>query len=429
MHLLEIDIKNIKSTAAFHMNFHENPAGWHVLIGDNGAGKTSIIRAIALLMIGPDEASALRQVFVEWVKKDSTEATIWGKIQIHENDGYAGKKALRKRPFDAYITIQKEQIDSEEAKLVRSPNVEAADYIWSGKRGWFSASFGPFRRFSGGNDAWSKVYYANPRAAAHLSAFGEDVALTESLEWLSKLKFASLENDPKATQILSSLQHLLNEGDLLPQGVKLSGITSKGVTFKDGNNTEIDIKQMSDGFRSLLSLIFELIWQLTRCYGEQAVFENINKGIFNIPLPGVVIIDEIDAHLHPTWQTRVGQWFTKYFPDIQFIVTTHSPLVCRGCTDDEGNSKGTIWRLATPGSDQVSGEITGDEKQRLTIGNVLDAYATEAFGANTSQSKAGIKMGEEIAALSLKSFKGIITDDEKKRLSTLKSQLPTAAAL
>ncbi len=81
-----------------------------------------------------------------------------------------------------------------------------------------------------------------------------------------------------------------------------------------------------------------------------------------INLPGVVLIDEIDAHLHPSWQVDVGFWFTRYFPQLQFIVTTHSPLVCRAA------EKGSIWRLAKPGP--IGGARNhGIEKDRLVMAN------------------------------------------------------------
>ena len=48
--------------------------------------------------------------------------------------------------------------------------------------------------------------------------------------------------------------------------------------------------------------------------------------------PGVVLIDEVDAHLHPTWQRRIGLWFREHFPKLQFIVSTHSPLICQAAT-------------------------------------------------------------------------------------------------
>ena len=55
-------------------------------------------------------------------------------------------------------------------------------YNWGHGNGWFSVAYGPFRRFAGGNPEWAKVFYSQPKLGAHLSVFGEDVALTEALE-------------------------------------------------------------------------------------------------------------------------------------------------------------------------------------------------------------------------------------------------------
>ncbi len=128
-------------------------------------------------------------------------------------------------------------------------------------------------------------------------------------------------------------------------------VSSDGVVFKDPNGSNLAINELSDGYRSILSLTFDLIRQMVSFFGYKDVFRNLPKKGMNIDLPGVVIIDEIDAHLHPSWQKRIGYWLTKYFPSIQFIVTTHSPLVCHAA------ERGSVWRLASPGSDQTSGKV------------------------------------------------------------------------
>jgi len=51
--------------------------------------------------------------------------------------------------------------------------------------------------------------------------------------------------------------------------------------------------------------------------------------------PGIVIIDEVDAHLHPEWQRKIVELLRKRFPKIQFILTAHSPLVVAGCRQGE----------------------------------------------------------------------------------------------
>ena len=146
-----------------------------------------------------------------------------------------------------------------------------------------------------------------------------------------------------------------------------------------------------------------------------------------ISLPGVVLIDEIDAHLHPTWQTRIGQWFTKYFPNLQFIVTSHSPLICRGCVDESGKLNGSIWRLAAPGSDESSGILNDTDRDRLLYGNVLDAYGTGVFGTTTSRSKKGnIKMNR-LAELNVKSMIGLLSEKDEHEMQELKTIFPTHA--
>jgi predicted ATP-binding protein involved in virulence len=50
-------------------------------------------------------------------------------------------------------------------------------------------------------------------------------------------------------------------------------------------------------------------------------------------LSGVVLIDELDAHLHPTWQRQIGSWLKSCFPNLQFIVATHSPFIPQAADD------------------------------------------------------------------------------------------------
>lgn len=425
MYLNKVTIENIRSISYFEMTF-VNPAGWHVIIGDNGAGKSTIVRSIALGIIGPNDAKSLRLNLNDWVRKTTDKA---GKIVLsvvkHDADSKVGKSRPRVKPFDAEIMLKTNESN---IPFLEGKKGAAIENIWSNANGWFSCAFGPFRRFTGGEKEWMKVYYSDPRAAAHLSVFGEDVALTEAIDWLKDLHVKSLESNFQGSSmnasmhtsentILESLKLFLNEGGLLPHGAKLESISSEGVYFTDGNGSRIDVTQLSDGYRSILSLTFELIRQLVRAYGQDLVFLNFKKGDFVIDLPGVVLIDEIDAHLHPTWQSRIGEWFTNVFPKIQFIVTTHSPLICRAA------DKGTIWRLRAPGSEQDSGEVTGTDRERLLFGDLLDAYGTELFGRDITQSKKGQGLTEELATLNLKSFKGVLNKVQKDRIEKLKTIL------
>lgn len=137
--------------------------------------------------------------------------------------------------------------------------------------------------------------------------------------------------------------------------------------------------------------------------------------------PGVVLIDEVDAHLHPTWQRKIGQWFRKYFPNMQFIVTTHSPLICQAA------EHGTVFRLPRPGTDETGRMIVGDELNRLVYGNVLDAYGTELFGENVTRSEASEKKLQQLAELNSKELREGLTPKERKKQNELRRMLPTTA--
>lgn len=431
MYIQKAEITNIKSIKKFEIEF-PNPAGWHVLIGDNGSGKTTIIQSMVLALVGAEESQALRLNWNDWLNNNNFNNHI--KLFASRNSKY--DEVITKFTdeedilFDAVVYERPSHNTPQiygHLMIKQSDNKKTGNvYRYTQKQsGFFSSAFGPYRRFESGSEEW-KAVFENPslaNLAAHLSLFGEDVAFTEIITWLKYLDYQSYESNKKSQQTLENIKRLVNhenEGEsFLPHNAKLEKVNSEGVFFKDGNGVAISINQMSDGYRSALSLLFELIRQLVRVYGSELVFKNIEKGDMFIDLPGVVLIDEIDAHLHPTWQTRIGQWFLKYFPQLQFIVTTHSPLVCRAC------EKGSIWKLAAPGSDEVSGEVTGIDRERLIYGNVLDAYGTGVFGENTSISEESNDMLNRLSELNVKSMMGLINKKESEELQELRAKFPT----
>ncbi len=421
MYIKVVEINNIRSIRNFKMKFAD-PAGWHVLIGDNGAGKSSIIRSIALALVGPGEVHGLRPNWQNWLNKQADSGAIKLQISSDALDQNSDPSATTKN-----TSIKNEfYFKKERGEILFSLNdtssgsIHPGQFNWGKNPGWFSAGYGPFRRFSGGSQEMEKIF-ENPsyaRLASHLSLFGEDVALTEATKWLVNLNYQVLEKKISET-LIDDLKKLVNSEDFLPHHTKLTNISSEGVVFTDGNGVEISVTQMSDGYRSILSLTFELIRQLVRVYGDELVFKSIRQGNMIIDLPGVVLVDEIDAHLHPTWQARIGQWFIKYFPKIQFIVTTHSPLICRA------SELGSIWLLSAPNSDVQAGEITATEKDRLVFGNVLDAYGTEAFGADVSINAESIDKKVELIELNKKKMAGIIKPKEENKLKELRKIFST----
>lgn len=92
-------------------------------------------------------------------------------------------------------------------------------------------------------------------------------------------------------------------------------------TYSDPNGVyhRDRIGSMSDGYRGTLSLIADIAYRMASL--------NPAMGECVLKTPGVVLIDEVDLHLHPRWQARILEDLVRIFPNVQFIVTTHSPIV------------------------------------------------------------------------------------------------------
>lgn len=96
----------------------------------------------------------------------------------------------------------------------------------------------------------------------------------------------------------------------------------------DGQLHRLSYGQLSDGYRNLIGMVADIAYrciQLNPHLREEAVTET----------PGVVLIDELDLHLHPNWQRTVVNDLKRTFPRLQFIATTHSPFIVQSLGDRE----------------------------------------------------------------------------------------------
>jgi hypothetical protein len=198
----------------------------------------------------------------------------------------------------------------------------AAFGLYSTDPGWFSAGYGAFRRLSG---ASGDLVDPKGRAARHLTLFREDAALTDCEAWLTSLYGQSIDpenpNRDEAARQLTGARAALNR--LLPAEVQLVKLTSQGAIFGQARTgLSVSLRQLSDGYRSFLAMTIDLLRHTLRAGATVDA-----AGV--VDCEGVVLIDEVDAHLHPRWQREIGPQLCAAFPKLQFIVSTHSPLIAQ----------------------------------------------------------------------------------------------------
>jgi hypothetical protein len=190
--------------------------------------------------------------------------------------------------------------------------------------GWFASGYGAFRRLTRSSQIIVPSLQPQARSTNFITQFNEDDPLTAFETWILYLDYRiSKSGDEEARRTTEIGIAAINQ--LLPEGVEFDSVSSEGrICFKIGG-TVVPTIALSDGYRSILALAGDLVWRLTLAFPDS---ENPLKE------EGVVLIDELDIHLHPLWQRWIAEWLRNQFPNLQFIVATHSPLIAAGAGED-----------------------------------------------------------------------------------------------
>ena len=215
--------------------------------------------------------------------------------------------------------------------------------------------------------------------------------------------------------VLEELHELLNDEFLL-NGVEVCGIDASGLVLKDRSGTALQLADMSDGYRAAIALLVDILRHMVSVYGPDGLTKRQN-GRLVVAKSGVVLIDEIDSHLHPEWQRRIGFWLKERFPKVQFLVTTHSPLICQAA-DFQG-----IFHLPPPGNDVQPYQLSDDEYRQVINSKPDTILLSRAFNLRHTRSPRTVNDEQEYSRLAAKRDAGLATDDELKRMRKLREEL------
>ena len=421
MYLDHITLKNLKGFKDLSFSLARpdgSYAGWTVFTGDNGSGKSTLLKAIAIGLTGRDVARSLQPSFHRWISEDARdrEASIELRLQPESGiDDFVGKGGTSYSPFQAVIHLKAVDADAmleeDTSKKKASP---AQRGPWSGQaKGWFSCGYGPFRRVFGASPEATRLM-VGPTTERYVTMFQEAASLFEVDQWLRSLNHKKLEQKQPEAQLLDLILEILCD-DLMPNQITIDRVDSDGLWLRDRNGLQLAWTEMSDGYRAALALLADILRHLVKTYGFEGLAERDAEGKLRIVRSGVVMIDEIDAHLHPEWQREIGFWLKAHFQNIQFLVTTHSPIICQAA-DPNG-----LFVLPEPGSSQEPRALSHDEYQRIIASRPDTILLTPAFGLQNTRSPRAVQARADYSKLAAKRNAGAtLSANEIETLQQLK---------
>ncbi|MFO0644232.1 MAG: AAA family ATPase [Polyangiaceae bacterium] len=329
-----LKLSNVRAVEAAEFSFK---AGFNLVVGVNGAGKTTALEALATCLAGASsEINHLKKQGPAFRRQDvrnnssalSVECTFTYYDHHYEYTILTTREAATgQRGLSDFASFQGQRPpDARKAGLLRP-----VPLFFSTRRAVPITRSEPSRRAG-----------ANPAFADSLSH--RELRLNEFSAWLRTRRELASENKDAATA-LKSLD--LAVGRFLPGYDQLR--LRDGALVLNRGSSFIAVNQLSDGERSSIALVLEITRRLAQA--NPTLQDPAANGL------GVVLIDEIDLHLHPKWQREIVRSLPSTFPKLQFIATTHSP--------------------------QVIGEVEHDRIQVMRSGRVFSP--THSFGVDSNR--------------------------------------------
>jgi AAA domain, putative AbiEii toxin, Type IV TA system len=340
MYVEKLYLQNIKCFEDTEFSFLKEggtPAKWVTLLGENATGKTTTLKSIA--MSTPDDYGVVSPFNFGHKIADNFISPDYKMISDIRHKGIT-----QKNTFDINQTVQ---IDIYKIYPL------------------FSCGYGSFRRLS---DQTTPISPRMPDLASpYYSLFEDNFPLAVFEQWIIWIDYQVARGIKKYNPLKEKGINAINE--LLPDNVYFDKINNEGNVLFLVNNRSIPISGLSDGYRSVLALGGDLIWRLLNAFpdSEDPMSEE-----------GVVLIDELDIHLHPRWQARIAQKLRSAFPNIQFIVATHSPLVAMGAywNGETGELRDDVLTLKLEINDgKASVQRIDDDLAAMDINRALESPA------------------------------------------------------
>lgn len=239
MHVKRIVLSNIRGFESLDFDLERSPndfAGWTVFTGNNGSGKSAVLKAIVIGLTGIETARSLQPGFRGWIhegKKAEAEASIEvSVVRVPEDDALV-RPGAPPNEFPAKILFRNNGRETT-LEATKPASVNQRNYstpsrtIWSSDaKGWFSCGYGPFRRVFGASLEATRQMAA-PSTERFVTMFQEAASLAEVDQWLRNLKHKELEDKNLAHQQLRRVLDILCD-DLMPNGITVDQVARQSL--------------------------------------------------------------------------------------------------------------------------------------------------------------------------------------------------------
>ena len=340
MKLKNIKIKNYRCFKQADIDFDEHVT---LIVGKNGVGKTAILDAVAVsvstFLLGID-GGVSRSI----LKDDA-------RYEFHDLDGTIDPQ----HQFPVSIDSMGNCLDKQNVKWVRSLNSEngkttikdageltniaqkVQNQIMTGDKSLvlpLISYYGTGRLYAQKKEKRNiKLLTEFRRQVGYVDCMAAESNEKLMLNWFQMQTLKSLQDQQKTGVIERSLLLKTVEKAICRSYERISGSKNAALTFDldthrlvlefeaaDGSAQKFAMDEMSDGYKNTLSMIGDIAYRmavLNPTLGDRVLGET----------PGVVLIDEVDLHLHPQWQQTILSDLHAIFPNVQFIVSSHAPAV------------------------------------------------------------------------------------------------------
>ena len=319
----------------------------NLVIGDNGAGKSTLLKAIAIAALGPILDSS---PFVPYhlIRSHSKRSLVRGDFLVDDR---------RSSPEQLTGVVELARLGDYEELVARHDRSAWSDLFEESDAAFLVIGYGVNRRVA--EDESERTYLERARRRRRYQRvaglFDEGAVLVPLASWLPTL----------GLRRRGEVERLLNK--LLPKEASLAERRRDDDVF-ECRGQEIPYSALSDGYRSFIGWVGDLLFQIDSAAREDMPLDQVG---------GIVLVDEVDLLLHPSWQREVVPLIAETFPNLQFVFTTHSPIVAG--TLQAGNI--LIARVDELGRSKlvrIAASIHGLNAEQILLSSYFELESTRA---------------------------------------------------